>query len=83
MVPKESRVFKRFGKGFLKWLNGGEENGLTQKNLKMFSPLKILNSPFSKERDFWSFSSFPFFPCFFFSLFSMLRLFIEDELGDF
>jgi hypothetical protein len=28
--------------------------------LKMFSPLKILNSPLSKERNFWSFSSFPF-----------------------
>jgi hypothetical protein len=31
------------------------------KVLKMFSPLKILNSPFSKKRDFWSFSSFLFF----------------------
>jgi hypothetical protein len=32
-----------------------------RKVLKMFSPLKILNSPFSKERDFWSFSSSLFF----------------------
>jgi hypothetical protein len=53
-----------------------------KKVLKMFSPLKILNSPFSKERDFWSFSSF--FSMLLFSLFfSMLHLFIEDELGDF
>jgi hypothetical protein len=50
------------------------------KVLKMFSPLKILNSPFSKERDFSCFSSSLFFLCFFFS---MLHLFIEDELGDF
>jgi hypothetical protein len=41
-----------------------------KKVLKMFSPLKILNSPFSKERDFWSFSFFlSFFLCFFLSLF--------------
>jgi hypothetical protein len=53
------------------------------KVLKMFSPLKILNSPLSKERDFYTFSPFPFFLCFFFSLFSILGLFIEDEFGDF
>jgi hypothetical protein len=52
------------------------------KILKLFSPLKILNSPFSKERDFWSFSSFLFFYASF-SLFSILCLLIEDELGDF
>jgi hypothetical protein len=46
-----------------------------EKVLKMFSPLKILNSPLSKER---------LLELFFLSLFfSMLRLFIEDELGDF
>jgi hypothetical protein len=52
------------------------------KVLKMFSPIKILNSPFSKERDFWSFSSFRFYFFLFFyasfSLFlSMLHLFID------
>jgi hypothetical protein len=57
--------------------------GTHRKVLKMFSPLKILNSPFSKEIDFWSFSYFLFFLYFFFSLFSMLRLFVEDELMDF
>jgi hypothetical protein len=39
----------------------GEKMDSHKKVLKMFSPLKILNSPFSKERDFWSFSSFLFF----------------------
>jgi hypothetical protein len=55
MVPKESRILKRFGK----WTH-----------MEMFSPLKILNSPFSKERDFGSFSSFlVLFLCLFLSLF--------------
>jgi hypothetical protein len=55
------------------------------KVLKIFSPLKNLNSHFSKERDFWRFSSFLFFSILLFSssFFSMLRLFIEDELRDF
>jgi hypothetical protein len=49
------------------------------KVLKMFSPLKILNSPFSKERDFWGFSSFLFYFYAFLSLFflcfvSLLRM---------
>jgi hypothetical protein len=47
----------------------GEKMDSHGKVLKIFSPLKILNSPFSKERDSWSFSSFLFFLCFFFSLF--------------
>jgi hypothetical protein len=38
MVPKESQIFKMIGKRFLKWYDGGGENGLTQKELevKMF-----------------------------------------------
>jgi hypothetical protein len=32
-----------------------------RKVLKIFSPLKVLNSPFLKERDFLNFSSFVFF----------------------
>jgi hypothetical protein len=54
-----------------------------RKVLKMFSPLKILNSPFQKRKTFVAFLPLSFFLCFFFSLFSMFRLFIEDELGDF
>jgi hypothetical protein len=58
-----------------------------RKVLKMFSPLKILNSPFSKERLLELFFLSLFFLCFFsLSLspsLSMLHLFIEDELGDF
>jgi hypothetical protein len=43
-----------------------------KKVLKTFSPLKILNSPFSKERDFWSFSSF--FSMLLFSLFFLFSI---------
>jgi hypothetical protein len=53
-----------------------------RKVLKMFSPLKILNSPFSKER----FLEPLFLSLFFyasFSLFFMLHIFIEDALKDF
>jgi hypothetical protein len=39
----------------------GEKIDLYEKVLKKFSPLKILNTPFSKEREIWSFSSFLFF----------------------
>jgi hypothetical protein len=60
----------------------GEKMDSHKKVLKMFSPLKILNSPFSKERDFWSFSFSLFFYASFCLFFSMLRLFIEDELRD-
>jgi hypothetical protein len=48
----------------------GEKMDSHEKVLKMFSPLKILNSPFLKERDFWSFSSFLSFFYASFSLFS-------------
>jgi hypothetical protein len=42
-----------------------------KKVLKIFSTLKILNSPFSKERDLWSFSSFlSFFSFFLYASFS-------------
>jgi hypothetical protein len=53
------------------------------KILKFFSPLEILSPPFSKERDFWTFSSFLFFFLRSFSPFSMLHSFIEEEPGDF
>jgi hypothetical protein len=56
---------------------------LHRKVLKMFSPLKILNSSFSKERLLELFFLFLFFYVSFSLFFSMLRLFIEDELGDF
>jgi hypothetical protein len=53
-----------------------------EKVLKMFSPLKILNSPFSKERDFYTFSPIPFFSMLLFLSFflysaSLLRMNLE------
>jgi hypothetical protein len=45
-------------KGFWSGKMEGEKIDSHEKVLKMFSPLKMLNSPFSKERDFLSFSSF-------------------------
>jgi hypothetical protein len=50
----------------------GEKMDSHGKVLKMFSPLKILNSPFSKEKVFWRFSSFLFFASFSFFLCSFL-----------
>jgi hypothetical protein len=47
--------------GFSSGKMEGEKMDSHGKVLKMFSPLKILNSPFSKYREFWSFSSFLFF----------------------
>jgi hypothetical protein len=56
-----------------------------EKVLKIFSPLKILNSPFFKRERLlkFFFLSLFFFYASFSLFFSMLRLFIEDELGDF
>jgi hypothetical protein len=71
-------------KGFWSGKMEREKMGSHGKVLKMFSPLKILNSPFFKwERLLELFSLFLFFLYFFFSLFSILRLFIEVELWDF
>jgi hypothetical protein len=61
----------------------GEKMDSHGKILKFFSPLEILSPPFSKERDFWTFSSFLFFFYASFPLFSMLHSFIEEEPGDF
>jgi hypothetical protein len=69
-------------KGVLSGKMEGEKMDAQGKVLKMFFPLKILNSPFSKQT-FGAFLPFPFFLCLFFSLFSILYLFIEDELWDF
>jgi hypothetical protein len=63
---------------------GGGENGFTQKSIEnVFSSQNIEFSFF--KRDFWSFSSFLFFNASFslFLFFSMLCLFIKDELGEF
>jgi hypothetical protein len=58
----------------------GEKMDSHGKVLKMFYPLKILNSPFSKERLLELFFLSLFYASF---SFSMLCLFIEDELRDF
>jgi hypothetical protein len=60
----------------------GEKMDSHGKVLKMFSRLKILNSPFSKET-FGAFLPFSFFRLLFLSIFPYARLFIEDELGEF
>jgi hypothetical protein len=63
MVQKElTKLSQWFWNGFLKWYDGGGENGITSKRnfeVKCFSPLKILTSPFI-WRDSWSFFSFFF-----------------------
>jgi hypothetical protein len=63
MVQKELRKLSQwFWKGFLKWYDGGGENGITSNmifEVEVFSPLKIFTSPFT-WRDSWSFS---FFSC--------------------
>jgi hypothetical protein len=54
MVQIELRKLSQlFWKGFLKWYDGGGENGVTSKSiffkLKCFSPLRILISPLFEE----------------------------------
>jgi hypothetical protein len=65
---KELRKLSQwFWEGFLKWYDGGGENGIASKRIfevEVFSPLKLLTSPFI-WRDSWSFS---------FLFFYMLRL---------
>jgi hypothetical protein len=54
-------------KGFFKWYDGGEEDGITSKGflkLKYFSPLRILTSPLFEE----SLRAFISLPLFFFAL---------------
>jgi hypothetical protein len=83
MVPIESQIFKMIGKGFLKWYDGGGENGLTQKKefeVKMFFSSKDCH-PYPHVRLFGAFLSLSlslFFQCFFLSFFSMLCLFIQE-----
>jgi hypothetical protein len=57
-------------KGFLKWYDGGRENGITSKKIfevEVVSPLKILTSPLFEETirgpfSFFSLSLFSFAP---------------------
>jgi hypothetical protein len=65
---------------FRKWSDGGEkmDSGKKILMLRCFSPLKKLTSPFYLQRLLELFFSFLFFQ-YFFSLFSMLRLF--EDLG--
>jgi hypothetical protein len=84
MVPKESRILKWFGKGFfdvVKWR--GRKWTYTEKFWKCLLLSKYWILLFQKRETFGAFLPFSFFLCFFFSLFSMLRLFIDDELRDF
>jgi hypothetical protein len=80
MVPKESQIFKTIGKDFLKWYDGGGENGTTKKKefeVKMFFSSKDFH-PYTHVRLFEVFFSMPLF--LFFQL--SISLF-EDELRDF
>jgi hypothetical protein len=60
-IQKSQEFSNDLEKGFLSGKMEGEKIDLYEKVLKKFSPLKILNTPFSKEREIWSFSSFLFF----------------------
>jgi hypothetical protein len=51
------------------------ENGLTRKSFENVFSSQNIEFPFIKRETFGAFLPFSFF--------SMLRLFIEDELGDF
>jgi hypothetical protein len=79
MVPKESQIFKTIEKKFLKWYDGGGENGLTQKiefEVKTFFSSKYFHL-YPHVRLFGGFFLLSlFFQCFFFSIFSILHLFI-------
>jgi hypothetical protein len=79
MVPIESQIFKMIGKGFLKWYDGGGENGLTQKKefeVKMFFSSKDCH-PYPHVRLFGA-----FFVSLSFSFFSMLlSLFFFNALS--
>jgi hypothetical protein len=77
-IQKSQESLNDLEKGFRSAKMEGEKMDSYGKVLKMFSPLKILNSPFSNERDFWSFSSFIFFSMLLFLFFlcyvSLLRM---------
>jgi hypothetical protein len=70
MVQKELRKLSQwFWKGFLKWYDGGGENGITSKwifEVEMFFPFKILTSPLFEET-LGAFLSLPLFFSFFVS----------------
>jgi hypothetical protein len=70
-------------KGFWSGKMEGEKMDSHGKVLRIISPIIILNSPFLKERLLELFFISLFFLCFFSLFFSMLHLFIEDELRDF
>jgi hypothetical protein len=55
--------------GFSSGKMEGEKMDSHGKVLKMFSPLKILNSPFQNTESFGAFPPSSFFLCFFLSLF--------------
>jgi hypothetical protein len=61
----------------------GEKMDSHGKVLKFFSPLEILSPPFSKERDFWTFSSFLFFFYASFPLFLCFIPLLRKNLGIF
>jgi hypothetical protein len=78
MVPKESQISKMIGKGFLKWYDGGGENGLTEKKefeVKIFFSTKDVH-PYPHVGLFGAFLPLSLFFNASFSLFSMLHLFI-------
>jgi hypothetical protein len=84
MVQKELTKFSQwFWKGFLKWYDGGGENGITLKRIfeveASFSSQNV-NFPFI-WRDFWSFS-FSFFSLFFFSSVSWGHRGFDDIWGE-
>jgi hypothetical protein len=84
MVEKELRKFSQwFCKGFLKWYDGGGENGITSKmilKLKCISPLKMLTSPLFEET-LGAFLSLPLFSLFFCSVSWGLRG-LDDVWGE-
>jgi hypothetical protein len=70
MVPKESRIFKWFVKAFLKWQNGGGENGLTRKSFENVLSSQNIEFPFFKRETFGTFLPFSFL-CFFFFFYAL------------
>jgi hypothetical protein len=78
MVQKELRKLSQwFWKGFLKWYDGGGENGITSKNIfevKVFFNYENIDFPFYLETLEAFFSLFPFsFFLFIFFLCSVSR----------
>jgi hypothetical protein len=61
----------------------GGENGLTRKSFENLFSYHNIEFPFFKRETFGAFLHFSFFSMLFSLFFSMLHLFIEDELRDF